>query len=155
MDKTVWRQYIPPRIYNITDSTVASKISISKSENIDAGNAYKIKLSIDDKKEVMWLSASLKYYSKGDKYEVLTNEISVIKFKEEPYDFSGFFPFMAKLFYNGRVYAKLDGTIWGEDASYHTLSPFIKNGTDLSTRIIVMQRSTPEKEQEVLKNLKL
>lgn len=146
MDKTVWKPYIPPRIYNITDSTVASKEAVSD------GNMYKIKMSIDDAREVMWFSLPVNY-QKDTPVDERTKEVGS---RTEYGDFSNaFVAFFNNMNYNGRMFARLDKEIWGGPYNYHNVFPVIKNGKDSMGRIIVMQKSTPEKEQEVLKNLKL
>lgn len=146
MDKTVWKPYIPPRIYNITDSKVASK------EYTSDGNMYKIKMSIDDAREVMWFSLPVNY-QKDTPVDEQTKEVGANNGRQ---DISRIFVFWLKnMVYNGRMFARLDNEIWGDPYNYHNVYPIIRNGKDSMARIIVMQKSTPEKEQEVLKNLKL
>lgn len=147
MDKTVWKPYIPPRIYNITDSTVASK------EPTSDGNMYKIKMSIDDAKEVMWFSLPVNY-QKDTPVEDRTKEVGADR--EKHGEISSIFVFwMNHMVYNGRMFSCLSREVWGDPYNYHNVYPIIKNGKDSMGRIIVMQKSTPEKEREVLKNLKL
>lgn len=144
MDKTVWRQHIPPRIYNITDSAVASKTYIPKTEYRDAGNEYKIKMSIDDAREVMWFSLPVNYQQDTS----VDEQIKEVGANSEYIDISRTFVALSNnMIYNGRMFARFK--------NYRTTFPIIRNGKDSMGRIIVMQKSTPEKEQEVLKNLKL
>lgn len=159
MDKTVWRQYIPPRIYNITDSTVARKIIVPKGDYIDAGNGYEIKLSINDKTEVVWISVPLEYNGGATQNGLMPDEVkrelSILHVDDGYSDYEGFFTAFKHFFLNRTIYVRWEQTVWGEYLDYHNSFPFIKNGKDSMAKVIVMQKSTPEKEQEVLKNLKL